>query len=155
MNYPALLARVTDALTAKPITLHFTFLLSDGGGKAPLERPKVLLKGHRKAGGVIRLTNDADVLAGLGISEGIETALACAAAGWSPVWAAIDASNIAGFPVLGGIDCLTIFADHDRAGILAAEKCFARWRDAGRETCIVVPQIEGFDWADVGIEEKI
>jgi len=153
MKYPAMVARVTDAQTGQPLTLHFTLLLPDGSGKAPVERPKVLLKGHRKADGVIRLTDDADVTTGLGITEGIENALVCMAMGWQPVWAAVDAGNIAAFPILPGIEALTIFADNDSAGIKTAKQCAARWKVAGREVRIVAPIRAGEDWADVARED--
>ena len=149
MMYPAMVARITDVVTGKPLSLHFTFLMPDGSSKAPIERQKVLLKGHRKAGGVIRLTDDAEVTQGLGIGEGIETSLAVMATGWNPFWAAIDAGNIACFPVLHGIECLTVFADHDKAGLAAANLCVDRWRVAGRDAQIVTPHIAGEDWADI------
>ena len=140
---------ITDVSTGEPLSLHFTFLCRDGSGKAPIERQKVLLKGHRKAGGVVRLTADADVTMGLGLAEGIETALACASSGWQPVWAAVDASNIASFPVLPGIECLTVFADNDRAGQTAAQKCLLRWQNTGRAARIISPLAAGADWEDV------
>lgn len=77
-------------------------------GKAPVERPKILLKGHRKSGGIIRLADDADVMTGLGVAEGIETALAVMATGWCPVWAAVDTGNIASLPILPRIECLHV-----------------------------------------------
>ncbi len=147
-GHPAMVARVTDAATGEPMTLHFTLLKPDGCGKADVERPKLLLKDHTKAGGVIRLVPDADVTLGLGIAEGIETALSVMASGWSPVWAAIDAGNVAAFPVLAGIESLTIFADHDDAGLSAARRCLGRWHAAGREACIVAPPGTGNDWND-------
>jgi len=148
LMYPAMVARITDVITGKPLSLHFTFLLPDGSGKAPVERQKILLKGHRKAGGVIRLTDDAEVTSGLGIAEGIETALSVMQFGWQPVWASIDAGNIAAFPVQSDIECLTIFADNDNVGFTAAKKCCSRWQLAGRETKIILPKIPGFDWND-------
>lgn len=146
-HWPALVARVTDAATAEPLTLHFTRIVPDGSGKAPIDRPRLLLKGHRKAGGVIRLVGDAEVSTGLGIGEGIETALSVMAAGWSPIWAAIDAGNIRTFPVLAGIECLTIFSDNDPAGLDAARTCARRWAAVGREAR-VIPARHG-DWNDV------
>ncbi|MDE3037095.1 MAG: toprim domain-containing protein [Pseudomonadota bacterium] len=86
---------------------------------------------------------------GLGIAEGIEDALTVMASGWRPVWAAVDAGNIASFPVLPGIECLTIFADHDKAGLEAARRCAERWQAAGRDVRIVSPNAAGEDWADV------
>jgi putative DNA primase/helicase len=147
-NYPpSLCAAITDAVTARPISLHFTRLASDGTGKAGTDKDKLMLKGHRKAGGVVRLWPDDAVASGLGIAEGIETAL-CAAHGFTPMWSVIDAGNLAKLPVLPGIEALTIFADHDDAGLRAAEECADRW-GAAAEVTIVKPETPGCDLADV------
>jgi len=145
---PSLCAAVSDARTAKPISLHFTRLAADGHGKAGTERDKLLLAGHRKKGGVIRLWPDEAVTYGLALAEGIESALAAAHL-FAPVWAAIDASNMAAFPALNGIDSLTIFADHDDVGIVAARECARRWKESGREARIRRPIGDGLDLADL------
>jgi hypothetical protein len=123
---------VTDAVTGATISLHTTWLAPDGSGKAPIERPRLLAKGCRKAGGVVRLWPDEAVTTGLCITEGIETALS-AAHGFRPVWACIDAGNLAEFPLLAGVETLTVVTDHDRAGIAAFNAVAARWLAAGRE----------------------
>ena len=148
-GYPSMLARITDAITGKPISLHFTYIEHDGIGKAPVDRPKNLLFGHCSKGGVIRLTYDDVVTNGLGLTEGIETALTCVKSGWEPVWAAGNKSNIANFPILDGIECLNIFADHDKAGLAGAKTCAKRWTEAGREVKIVMPKTPKADWNDV------
>ncbi|MBX5459743.1 MAG: PriCT-2 domain-containing protein [Steroidobacteraceae bacterium] len=145
---PSLCARVTDALTAKPISLHFTRLRPDGCGKAGTNRDKLLLAGHRKRGGVIRLWPNEAVTYGLGVAEGIETALAAARL-YTPVWACIDAGNLATLPVLPGIECLAIYADHDDAGTRAAQECARRWKAADREVVIYRPRMRGEDIADL------
>lgn len=145
---PSLCACVTDVLTGRPISLHFTHLAVDGRGKAGTDRDKLLLAGHRKKGGCIRLWPDECVMHGLALAEGIESALAAAHA-FTPVWAAIDAGNLESFPVLGGVEALTIFADHDERGIEAARECARRWRDEDREVRIRVPKNKGEDAADV------
>ena len=145
---PTLCAAVTDAITAKPLSLHRTRLAPDGRGKAGTDADRLLLKGHRKQGGVIRLWPDDAVHGGLAIAEGIETALAAAHV-YAPVWAAIDAGNLASFPVLAGIEALTVIADHDDVGQRAAEACAKRWDAAGREVYIVTPTEAGADVADV------
>jgi Uncharacterized protein conserved in bacteria len=147
---PTLCARITDALTARPISLHFTRLAPDGRGKAGSDRDKLLLAAHRKRGGVIRLWADECVTHGLAIAEGIETALAAAHA-YTPVWAAIDAGNLAALPVLGGVETLVIVADHDPAGIRAARECAHRWATAGCEARIALPPTPGMDAADMGV----
>jgi putative DNA primase/helicase len=142
----AMLGRVTDAVTSEPISLHFTAL--DADGRKVGDQPKRLLAGHRKAGGVIRLWPDECVTSGLAIAEGIESALA-AAHGFTPVWAAIDAGNLAALPVVAGIEALTIVADHDEAGIRAARECARRWTNTGRQVRIAIPRTPGEDAADV------
>ena len=138
---PAMLARVTDAVTGQPMTLHFTRL--DGS-----EPRKLLLKGHRKAGGVVRLWPDDCVTTHLCIAEGVATALSAAWA-YQPAWATVDCGNLSAFPVLPGVEVLVIAADHDPAGLEAAEACAERWTRAGREVVLWVPDAKGEDWNDV------
>jgi hypothetical protein len=88
-----------------------------------------------KPRGVVRLSRDEDVHRGLFLAEGLETALSGIAIGLRPMWAVGDANMMAAFPVLAGIDCLTLIADHDAngAGEAAAREAATRWRNAGRE----------------------
>ncbi|MES2099053.1 MAG: toprim domain-containing protein [Pseudomonadota bacterium] len=143
---PALVALVTDAVTRKPMSLHRTWIKANGE-KADIEPARMLLGGHRKAGGVIRLWPDDAVTYGLGVGEGIETALTLARV-LKPVWSLIDAGNLATFPVLPGVEVLTIAADHDDAGIKAAEGCATRWVRAGADVRIVRPPKRGQDLND-------
>lgn len=143
---PCLVALVTDILTGAPISLHRTWVRADGT-KADVEPPRLLLGGHRKAGGVIRLWPDDAVTHGLAIAEGIETALSLARV-FQPVWALIDAGNLAKLPLLAGIDSLTIAADHDNAGLRAAESCAERWAADGREVLFAKSPARGEDIND-------
>ena len=43
---------------------------------------------------------------------------------------------MAAFPILGGIECLTLLAEHDDASARAVEACATRWSAAGREVFI-------------------
>ena len=144
---PALLALVTDAVTRQPLTLHRTWIQATGD-KAQLDPPRMLLQGHRKAGGVIRLWPDETVTMGLGIAEGIETALSLAHA-FTPVWACIDAGNLNSLPVLQGVESLLIAADNDDAGRDAAEACAERWDAAGCKSFIVMPGAHKTDLNDL------
>jgi putative DNA primase/helicase len=132
---PALVALVTDARTGEAMTLHKTWVARDGSGKAPIDKPRLLLKGWPKAGGCARLWPDEDISLGLCIAEGIETALA-AARGFGLAWSTIDAGNLARFPVLAGLGALTIAADNDATGLGAAEACARAWGAAGVEVYI-------------------
>lgn len=126
---PAMVALLTDFETREPRSLHMTWL-GEGGKKADVSPPRLLLPGHRKASAVCRLWPDEYVSGGLGLAEGIETALSLAH-GYEPVWAAIDAGNLSALPVLPGIECLLIACDRDPAGEKAARACARRWADAG------------------------
>jgi hypothetical protein len=123
-SFPAIVALVTDIYTCKPISLHFTFLAEDGSGKAPIERPRLYLKDHPKKGGVVRLDPDDEVTMGVIVCEGIETGLSYRLE-YAPVWACLDAGNLGEFPVLPGLEGLTVLVDNDKAG----EDAFAEVRD--------------------------
>jgi putative DNA primase/helicase len=146
---PAMLALMTDPVTGAVCGVHRTFLTA-GGGKAaegPNGEPPKMMAGRA---GIVRLVPDDYVGSGLGLAEGIETALAVEQGfGWRPVWAATSAGAIRTFPVLSGVECLTIFADADDggAGRSAADACAARWADAGREARICAAP-GGEDFAD-------
>ena len=76
----------------------------------------------------------------LGLTEGLEDAIALLAAGWpGSLWAALNAGNMGGFPVLAGEPELILFPDNDKvggdgrqAGADAEAACRARWEAAGR-----------------------
>lgn len=148
---PTLLGLMRDIITDEPKAIHRTALRADGSGKADLPglgNAKKML-GPAK-GAALKLTGDAEVIDGLGIAEGIESALTVICAGWRPVWACGPAGAVGSFPVLSGIESLTIFADADRAGMAAAGTCQARWINAGLECRILAPPEAGTDWNDVG-----
>jgi hypothetical protein len=98
----------------------------------------------------VRLTPDEDVLGGLFIAEGLETALAAMSIGLRPMWATGSTAIMAKFPVVNGIESLTILADHDEngAGERAAREAALRWRDAGRAVRARKPKTVG-DYNDI------
>ncbi|MCC7281435.1 MAG: toprim domain-containing protein [Acetobacteraceae bacterium] len=145
---PALLAAMRDPKTGEGVGLHCTFLHPDGSDRLRDAMGKAMLG----RAGVVMLTPSAEVTHGLFVAEGVESTLAALAIGLAPAWAAASASGIARFPVLPGIECLTILADADQAGMRAAETCAARWREAGREARIVAPERAGADFNDLARE---
>jgi hypothetical protein len=137
-----MVALMRDVLTNEPTGVHRTFL--------DVQARKVGRKMLGRAqGACVKLSDDAEVTQGLGIAEGIETALSVMQAGFRPMWACLSAGAIAAFPVLPGVGCLTIFADRDesRTGERAAQECLARWTEAGREALAITPDCIG-DWND-------
>jgi putative DNA primase/helicase len=103
------------------------------------------------SGAAIKLSHDEDVAEGLSIGEGSETVLAAMQLGFRPAWALGGTSNIKTFPVLSGIEALTILVDNDqnRAGQQAAQQCSERWLRAGREVFRAIPNHTGDDFNDV------
>jgi putative DNA primase/helicase len=135
----AMVALITNIVTGEPQGIHRTFLDIDGN------RVEKKMLGSA-GGGVVRLSEDGAVSSGLGIAEGIETALAT---DFRPVWACLSAGAMKTFPVLPGVEALTIFADHDQTGIEAANSCGERWHTADREVTLVMPTRAGTDIADI------
>jgi Toprim domain-containing protein len=122
----AMIALFRDIVTDAPQAISRTFLDAEG---RKLER-KFL--GPTKAA-AIKLDADTEVLGGLHIGEGVETCMAARILGIKPAWALGSAGAIAAFPVLSGIECLTILEEHDDASKRAVEACARRWHAAGRE----------------------
>ncbi|QYO75324.1 DUF7146 domain-containing protein [Devosia salina] len=141
-RHPAMLGLMTDILTNEPTGIHRTALLADGSGKAA---PGKQMMGRAKYA-VVRLSPDETVTHGLAVAEGIETALAAL---FRPIWACLSAGTMSAFPALSGIESVTIFADHDPAGVKAANDCGKRWHEAGREVHMVMPAQAGSDMAEV------
>ena len=152
---PALVARVTDAVTGKPMTLHRTWLaarrLGQGRRRPHGSTGRTAEDGRRDPALARR-----EVTGGLAIAEGIETRLAAARA-FTPIWAMLDAGNLAAFPVLDGIDALTIFADHDKPNRrpAAAPDMTRPWPAQALARCgprgarLVRQRLEGADFADL------
>jgi len=123
----AVVALMTDPITNEPTGIHRTFLHPDG-----TKRERKMLGKQ----GVIRLSRDEEVNEGLGLTEGVEDGLAVLLSGWAPVWTATSAGGIERFPVLSGIESITIFADADPPGMKAAQACSETWLAADREARI-------------------
>ena len=104
-----------------------------------------------KVGAAVKLSPDDAVTMGLTIAEGIETALSGMQLGWQPAWSVVDAAGIAKFPVLSGIEALTILVDNDQSGTgqRRAIECSERWTKAGREVLRVIPRRTGDDLNDI------
>jgi hypothetical protein len=143
-HHPAMVALYTGLHDDLPCAISRTALTPDG---QKIDR-KML--GPIK-GTACKLTADEDVAFGLHIAEGIESGLAAMMFGLVPMWALGSAGAIAAFPVLDGIEALTILVDHDDndVGQRAARQCGERWTDAGCEVRCITPRIVGEDVADL------
>lgn len=139
---PAMLALMQDIASNAVCGVHRTYLAADGSGKITDATAKKMLGRAKRA--AVKLTPDEEITLGLAICEGIETGLSIP--GW-PVWVVGSAGSISDFPLLSGIECLTVFADADETGHRAAEACARRWAAGGHEAQIVSPKAFG-DWND-------
>jgi hypothetical protein len=150
VRLPTMVGLMRDIVTNEPKAIHRTAVRADGAGKTDLSglgNAKKMLGPVKEA--ALKLTGDAEVTDGLGIAEGIENALTVICARWQPVWACGSAGAIERFPILPGIESLTIFADADRVGMAAATACRDRWVDVGLECRILAPPQAGADWNDM------
>lgn len=142
-HHPALLAIVRNVHRGAPCGLHNIFLRPDGSDRLRDKKGKTTT--GRIAGGAVMLSPFDDVTGGLTVAEGIETAISLLMDDLAPAWALCGASNLAKFPILAGIEAITVAADTGAAGQVAAREVAARWHKAGRETRIVPPAAD--DWA--------
>jgi putative DNA primase/helicase len=141
---PALVALMRDIHSNEPQAIHRTALTPAG---VKVGR-KVFGPKQRTA---IKFTPNEDVSHGLTIGEGIETTLAAMMLGFSPAWAVGDAGELGDFPVLAGVECLTILVDNDLSGTgqRRALECSQRWTAAGCEVFRAVPVSTGADFNDI------
>lgn len=154
ITHPAILALYRDIRSNEPRAISRTALTADG---EKIDRKAL----GPWAGCACKLSPDDDVTLGLHIAEGIETAIAAMMLGFAPMWATGSAGATTHFPVLPGIETLTIIVDHDvvdpltgkTPGQTAARECSARWTGAGVHVRRVVPDNLGEDMADIVARE--
>ena len=139
---------MTDPVTAKPTGAISRTYLHKGlkVGKAKTLGSPV---------GIVRLSAEEDVVEGLCLAEGLETCLGAMAKGFRPCWSTGSAGVMAAFPVLAGVEALTLLADNDASGtgLRAANETAVRWRAAGREAHVHLREVLG-DLNDVLMETR-
>jgi hypothetical protein len=84
---------------------------------------------------------DHEINTEIAIGEGVETCMAARQLGIRPCWALGSTGNILGFPVIGNITQLTILGETGKASQDAIRFCAPRWRKAGRQVRIIMPEI--------------
>ena len=109
VRHPCVVALFRDIVSNEPRAIHRIALRPDA---TKIDRKMLGPCGNA----AIKLTSDEDITYGLSVGEGIESTLAGMAMGFRPAWALGSAGSIGNFPVLAGIDCLTIITDHDDEG---------------------------------------
>jgi putative DNA primase/helicase len=144
VRHPCLIALLRDIHTDQPSAIQRTALTPTGEKIGRLTLAP-------KSGCAIKLSDNADVAHHLTVGEGCETVLSGMQLGYRPAWALGDAGELTAFPVLSGIESITILVDHDESGTgqRAALDCSKRWTDAGREVFRLVPRQMGTDVNDL------
>jgi putative DNA primase/helicase len=145
-EHPAMVAAVRG-VGGDLLTLHRVYL-NDRGGKADVPNPKRLMTPATETwlGGAVHLYEPDDRLA---LAEGIESALAVRLlTGW-PVWSTVTAGGMESVQLPASVRHVAIHADHDDAGLAAAERLRDRLATDGLEVGVVVPPERGMDPLDV------
>lgn len=140
-DQPVMLARVEGPRGLAG--MHLTLLKSDGSGRIE----KKLAAESKPLGGAIRLY-PLEPGKPLALAEGIETALAVReATGW-PCWACVSAIGLEQVQLPREVREVVIAADHDSAGLEAANALARRLLSEGRRVRLATPPREGTDWLD-------
>jgi hypothetical protein len=83
------------------------------------------------------------------IAEGVETAMAARQLGFKPVWALGSVGAISFFPIIDTMKQLTILGERGEASARAIKVCGTRWRKAGRQIRVVMPDAGFRDLNDI------
>jgi hypothetical protein len=142
-RWPAMVALVQRASDGEPLAIHRTWLRRDGAGKAPIEKPKMML--GPAAGGVVFLAEPAELVA---IGEGIESSLAGLQASGIATWAALSTSGLRNITLPSSTREVIVLADGDQPGEDAALAFGRKWTRQGVRVRIARPPA-GRDFADI------
>jgi hypothetical protein len=124
-----IVALFRDIVTDAPCAVHRIFIDADG---RKLDRRMLGPVAHA----AVKLDASEDVCSGLHLGEGVETCLAARQLGFKPTWALGSAGAIGAFPVLAGIEAISVLAENDRASHDAARAVAARYEPAGAEVYV-------------------
>lgn len=133
---PVMVAALRCIRTGEVIGIHRTALTPDG---AKVGR-KML---GTATGAAIMLDAEDAVSTGLAVGEGIESCMSARQLGIRPTWALGSTANIAAFPILPGIENLTLLGELGDGGASdrACTEVGTRWHHAGRSVDIITPKI--------------
>jgi hypothetical protein len=147
----ALMALFRDVRTDEPKAISRLYLDDDGNAIIDVD-PETGRKTKRRrfkgpvGGCAVKLDPDVAVTSGLHVTEGIESGMSARVLDARPCWALGSKGALAAFPVIDGVECLTIMAEEDAAR--EVEACARRWYDDGREV-FITRVIGGKDANDV------
>ena len=149
--FPSMVAAVTSP-TGELVSIHRTYLTADGRKALVPTVKKLYASAGPLMGASIKISapkrRDDGALC-IGISEGIETALAASTLFGVPVWSAVSAHGLANFEPPADVKNIYIFSDNDASyvGQDAAKKLAQRLTHQGHIVRVHTPAIVG-DWND-------
>jgi hypothetical protein len=149
VRHPCLIALFRDVTTDAPAGIHRIALTKDA---QKIERRML---GRWQTPRAIKLWPPESSLI---VGEGIETTLAAATrvphhgAPLRPAWAIGSSGGIARFPLVEGVERLTILVDNDPAGRRDARACARQWAAAGCTATLLTPRQPGADFNDIARE---
>ncbi|WP_076414976.1 toprim domain-containing protein [Shewanella sp. UCD-KL12] len=158
-KFPALLGIFKDK-EGNNLTIHRIYLKPDGSGKADVSNPKKLMSPpNYMGGGAFRLGEPISLDGGgkyIGVTEGIETALALFNANNLPCWPLYSDTVLALFEPESDITHVAIWSEKEpsKAGWNSAVKLRDKLRNKGLYCQIEYPDFlntEKEDWLDVFI----
>jgi hypothetical protein len=123
---------------------HITYLAPGGEGKAAGIEPVKRFVGP-VGGAAVRLAPATDTVA---VAEGIESGLSYQEATGAPTWCALSAGGIRNLILPAEVRSVTIAADPDPVGMMAARDAARRWLAEGRRVSIGRPPL-GLDFIDL------
>jgi putative DNA primase/helicase len=149
--FPAMLGAITSP-SGELVSIHRTYLTGDGYKATVPTVKKLCASAGPLLGASIKIrspTRRDDGSLSLGISEGIETALAASALFGVPVWAGVSAHGLASFEPPPNVKNIYIFSDNDAShvGQDTAKKLAERLTYQGHIVRVHTPAIVG-DWCD-------
>jgi putative DNA primase/helicase len=133
---PCMLGLVRHIISNEPQAIHRTALkLGATASPDTVERIGRMSLGPTKHG-AIKLSPNDEVSTGIMIGEGIETTLSASRIfRFRPAWSVISKEGVRDFPVLSGIECVTVAVDNEPSGDgqRAADELVRRQNAAGVE----------------------
>lgn len=165
-EFPAMVCSVFDK-NAKPITLHRTYLTSDGLRPKGLQAKKIMPVPPDVSlmGGSIWLNDKCKSSPIVAVTEGVETGLAVQLAKGIPTFAAVTAVGMKAWEPTSCVRRLMVFADKDRK-VMTAGRMVEPGQDAAKhlvsemwkqniKASVIIPGIDipegrkNLDWADM------
>jgi hypothetical protein len=142
IHTPAMVAGVFDVVGAQR-AIHRTWIDPSTDAIASFDKPRLALS--PTSGCAARL---GEVTTSVALAEGIETSLALSQLTGMPAWATLSTSGMTGVILPEYVRDVVIGADHDTAGIAAANELRARLLREGRTVCVIMPPTPGWDFND-------